>query len=141
MHFIAAIIVGFGLAHAPERGVEAVQPVALHLDVDTALPPTDGRSRRLSESEGRAVVGQLVRFAQECLVEKVTANPRFRDAARTGRVGDLIVEAVPQCHRTIDELITAHDQTYGQGTGEDFVVGPFLDGIPRALDGALRALR
>jgi hypothetical protein len=141
MHFVATIIVGLGLAQAPGPSAEAVLPVALHQDVDAAMPPTDGRSRRLSEGEGRAVVGQLVRFAQECLVERVTANPRFRDAARSGRVGDLIVEAVPHCHRTIDELITAHDQTYGVGTGEDFVIGPFLDGIPRALDGALRALR
>lgn len=135
-----ATILGAVLWLGAAQPVDApiVRPASLHTD-SVVNDVAGGRPTRLSPSENRALIARLVNDAQACIVQKVGDNPEFREAARGGRIGDLIVAAFQPCWSVVDELITAHDRQFGSGSGESFVTGPFLDRIPPILEERLRA--
>ena len=88
----------------------------------TALPP-------MSAQQKSAAVQALVRSATECIARTVIADPRFgkRD------LGDLIVDSMPTCGALVRAMIDAHDRYFGNGTGEAFFMGPYLDVLPTAV--------
>lgn len=75
----------------------------------------------------------LVRRATDCIVHAVKADPRYDDAVRPGDLNDLIVDAMPQCAPVLRVMIDMHDSMYGRGSGEAFLMGPYLDVLPGAL--------
>jgi hypothetical protein len=94
-------------------------------------PSTDstGDSHR-STAEKLAATEQLVRSATQCIVRAVTADRRYGGSAP---VGDLIVDSMPHCLTPIRAMIAAYDRYYGDGAGETFFMGPYLDGLPKAV--------
>jgi hypothetical protein len=79
-----------------------------------------------------AATEPLVRSATDCIVRAVTTDPRYGDKAGTG-LGELIVASVPSCLKPVHAMIDAYDRYYGEGTGEAFFMGPYLDVLPKAV--------
>jgi hypothetical protein len=105
------------------------------LIVSIAAGPTlehDGANLRLSLQQKNAAVQALMRSATECIARTVAADPRFRQAPQT-ELGDLIVASVPRCVGPVRAMIDAYDRHFGDGTGEAFLMGPYLDALPAAV--------
>lgn len=73
----------------------------------------------------------LVRSATECIARNVTADPRF--GRRDTELGDLIVDSMPTCTTQVRAMIDAYDRYFGDGEGEAFFMGPYLDVLPTAV--------
>ena len=107
------------------------------LTVSVAAGPTldrDGAGvRQLSLQQKTAAVQALVRSATECIARTVAAHPRFRKQAPAIDLGDLIVASVPSCVTPVRAMIDAYDRYFGDGSGEAFFMGPYLDALPAAV--------
>jgi len=86
----------------------------------------------LSAQQKIAATEPLVRAATECVVRAVIADPRYGSEAATA-LGDLIVSSMPSCLTPVRAMIDAYDRYYGEGTGEAFFMGPYLDVLPKAV--------
>ena len=62
----------------------------------------------------------------------VIADPRYGDKTGTA-LGELIVDSVPSCIKPVHAMIDAYDRYYGEGIGEAFLMGPYLDVLPKAV--------
>jgi hypothetical protein len=86
----------------------------------------------LSPQEKSAATQPLVRSATDCIVHAVFANPRY-SANDTAGLGDRIVESMPACVAPVRAMMDAYDQYYGDGSGEEFLMGPYLDELPKLV--------
>jgi hypothetical protein len=86
----------------------------------------------LSAQQKIAATERLVRSATDCIVRAVIADPRYGEKTGTA-LGDLIVDSVPSCLTPVHAMIDAYDRYYGEGTGEAFFMGPYLDVLPKAV--------
>ena len=91
-----------------------------------------GSTIQLSVQQKNAAVQPLVRSATECIAGAVLADARFRSNEMP--LGDLIVESVNSCLGPVRAMIDAYDRYFGDGTGEAFFMGPYLDVLPTAVD-------
>jgi hypothetical protein len=107
-----------------------IVPVAV---VPDGLPPLD-RGVQMSMAQKQAAMRSLMNSATECIARNVSANPRFRQLTSAGDVNDLIVDSMPSCAGTVRAMIDAYDRLFGEGAGEKFFMGPYLDNLPRAVD-------
>lgn len=105
-----------------------VLPVAVDRSVLWAPPP----EHTLTLQQKRAAIAPLVSTATECIARTVSANPRFRLANAT-EVNDLIVDSMPTCVDAVRSMIDAFDQAFGEGAGETFFMGAYLDELPGAV--------
>ncbi len=107
-----------------------IVPVA----VDRAVQwPPPQRGTVLSVEQKDAAVRPLVSSATECIARVVSADPRFPAAARGAEFNNLLVESVPPCVDALRAMIDAYDRLYGDGAGETFFMGPYLDSLPDAV--------
>jgi len=86
----------------------------------------------LTFQEKTAATEPLVRSATDCIVRAVTSDPRFA-AEPQSAVGDLIVQSIRSCGTPVRAMIDGYDRTYGEGAGEAFFMGPYLDLLPTAV--------
>lgn len=103
----------------------------------TASNPTmdlDRSALRLSPQQKTAAVQPLVRRATECVARKVVADPRAAARDRPGVLGDLIVASMPSCAELMRAMIEEFDRYFGEGTGESYFSGPYLDALPDAVN-------
>lgn len=103
------------------------------LAVTVATGPIDDPmgAAHLSDQEKSAATEPLVRSATDCLVHAVVADPRYGKAAT--QLGDLIVASMPACVTPVRAMIEAYDEYYGEGSGETFFMGPYLDLLPKLV--------
>jgi hypothetical protein len=94
----------------------------------------EGAPTQLSAQERNAAVQPLVRFATECIARKVASDPQFRTQQPAADLGDLIVASVLSCVAPVRTMIDAYDHYFGEGTGEAFFTGPYLDVLPAAVN-------
>jgi hypothetical protein len=87
---------------------------------------------RLSTQQKNSAMEPLVRSATDCIVHAVTADPRF-ETASAAAIGDMIVNSMPNCVRPVRAMIDSYDRYFGDGTGEAFFMGPYLDVLPKAV--------
>ena len=102
-------------------------------------PAVEAPVRHLSFQQRSAATQPYVRPVTECIASRVAANAKFRKEEPTANLGDLIVEAVPQCLEPVRAMIAAYDQYFGEGSGEEFFMGPYLDVLPGAVTKRLTA--
>jgi len=97
-----------------------------------ATPNVDPDSMRahLTHQERTAAVQPFITRATECVAHSVAADPRSFD---TNKLGDLIVDSMPVCADLMRSMIATYDQYFGEGTGEAFFSGPYLDVLPTAI--------
>ena len=103
---------------------------ALVLSVATGPNVEPNSSISLSVQQKNAAMQPLVRTATDCIVRAVAADPRFRTDAD---LGDLIVDSMPACLTPVRAMIDAYDRYFGDGSGEAFFMGPYLDVLPKAV--------
>ena len=109
--------------------------LVLNVSLDTQMPMPTGApawaqiSVRQKES---ALLPQVLR-ATDCIVRKVSADRRYSNDIRAVDINDLIVDSITACARPVRAMIDAHNRMYGDGSGEAFLLGPYLDVLPAAL--------
>ena|SRR5690348_6440429 len=105
--------------------------VALVISVATG-PLTDPTGSMLTVQQKDAAVQPLVRSATECIAQAVLADTRFR--SHEAALSELIVESMNSCLGPVRAMIDAYDSYFGDGTGEAFFMGPYLDVLPTVVD-------
>jgi hypothetical protein len=106
----------------------AVAALALSAAIGPDIDP-NGSPANLSMQQKNAAVQPLVRSATDCIAKTVTADPRFRKQ----NLGDLIVDSISSCVESVRAMIDAYDHYFGEGTGEAFFMGPYLDVLPKVV--------
>ena len=101
------------------------------LVVAVATDPLSGKTIP-SARETAVATEPLVHSATECIVRAVIADPRYANRP-VAQLGDLIVDSMPACLAPVRAMIEAYDRYYGEGAGEAFFMGPYLDVLPRAV--------
>ena len=114
-----------------------IVPVAV--DYGAAYSPELERDAYMSLQQKRAMVRPLVLSTTECIARTVSADPRFSDLIKVGNVNDLIVNSVPRCLDAVRTMIDTYDRLFGRGAGETFFVGPYLDGLPAAVNALVKS--
>ena len=110
---------------APLAAAALIVSVATAPTVDPTVLPS------LSTRQKSVAMQSLVRSATECIARNVTADPRF--GRRGTELGDLIVDSMPTCTTQVRAMIDAYDRYFGDGEGEAFFMGPYLDVLPTAV--------
>jgi hypothetical protein len=114
---------------APFVGLSLLLTVATGPISDPTTP-----DKHLSAQQKDAALQPFMRSATECVAKTVTADPRFGDRKSAGDLGDLIVDSMPSCTKPVRAMIDAYDRYFGDGSGEAFFMGPYLDVLPTAID-------
>jgi hypothetical protein len=108
--------------------------LALNVSLDAAAPPADPAAwLHMSVRQKEAALLPLVQRATECIVRRVSADPRYNANIRPDAFNDLIVDSIAACGRPVRAMIDGHDRMYGYGSGEAFLLGPYLDVLPAAV--------
>jgi hypothetical protein len=95
-------------------------------------PVTDQAAiAHMSAQQKNAAVQVYVTRATECVARKVSADPRY--ARDPNDLGDLIVASMPGCAEPMRAMIDSYDRYFGEGAGEAFFSGPYLDVLPTAV--------
>ena len=111
-------------------GLSLVMNVSLDAQVPTADPAA---WMQMSVRQKDAALLPLVQRATECIVRRVSADPRYQAELRPDEINDLLVNSIAACQRPVRAMINAHDRMYGDGSGEAFLLGPYLDVLPAAV--------
>jgi hypothetical protein len=104
---------------------------ALVISVATAPMIDPQAAVPMSAQQKSAAVQPLLRSTTECIARTVAADPRFRQPGSD--LGDLIVDSMSTCMPHVRAVIAAYDRYFGEGTGEAFFMGPYLDILPTAV--------
>ena len=108
--------------------------LVLNVSLDTATPSADPAAwLQMSVRQKDAALLPLVRRATECIVQKASTDPRYRAEMRPEDFNDLIADSIMACARPVRAMIDVHDRMYGNGSGEAFLLGPYLDVLPAAV--------
>jgi hypothetical protein len=110
---------------APLAAAALLVGVAIAPDAKPSLSPT------LSMQQKSAAVKPLMRSATECIARIVSSDPRFGQPSAD--LGDLIVDSMPSCALQVRIMIEGYDRYFGEGEGEAFFMGPYLDLLPSAV--------
>jgi len=114
---------------APFVGLSLIVSVATGPITDPTEPGAN-----MSAQQKNAAIQPFVRTATDCIAQTVTADPRYADRKIASDFGDLIVDAMPACADAMRAMIDAYDRYFGDGTGEAFFMGPYLDVLPTAIN-------
>jgi len=109
---------------APLAGAALIMSVA----TGPAIAP-QGPMAQMTAKQKNAAMQPLVRSATECIVRAVMGDPRFGKELPSD-LGDLIAESMPACVRPVRAMIDGYDRYFGEGAGEAFFMGPYLDVLP-----------
>jgi hypothetical protein len=112
-------------------GASLLLNVSLDLNPTPAVEPASWP--RLSVADKSALMLPLVRRATDCIVRRVKADPRYRSGIEPAAVNELIAASFTACRLPVRAMIEAHDQMFGDGSGEAFLLGPYLDILPAAV--------
>jgi hypothetical protein len=98
-----------------------------------ALTPSGVSAASMSAQQKDAAMRPLVRSATDCIVHSVGNDPRLPASVQAGDITELIVDSVPPCLDPVRAMIDAYDRLYGDGSGQAFSLGPYLDALPAAV--------
>jgi len=119
----------------PLFGLSLVLSVSLDLQPPSAEM---GTSVPMLTRQRDAKLLLLVREATDCIMHRVLADPRYNADLRPSEINDLIVDSMAGCVKPVRAMIDAHDRMYGSGSGEAFLLGPYLDILPAAVVGQVK---
>lgn len=117
------------VAFIAKAAVAASLLVPVAVDRNVSWPPPE-RGSTLPAEQKDAVMRPLVSSATECIARTVSADPRFPGLSGAVEINELIAESVPRCVDALRSMIDAYDRLYGDGAGETFFMGPYLDRLP-----------
>jgi len=105
-----------------------------------AGPGLEAPVRHLSIQQRNAAAQVYVRSTTDCIARSVASDRRFRTEDASANLGEMIVDAVPKCLAPVHALISAYDHYFGEGSGEEFFMGPYLDALPNVLMKRVKAI-
>jgi hypothetical protein len=108
------------------------------LEMQTPNAASSSASMQMSARQKDAALLPLIRQATDCIVRRVFADPRYSVELRPSEINDLIVDSMTACVLAVGAMIDAHDRMYGSGSGEAFLLGPYLDVLPAAVVGQVK---
>ncbi len=97
-------------------------------------PSTVFSGANMTAHQKDAVMRPLIRSATDCVVRAVATDPRFHRSEDPAQVNELIVTSMTACADAMRAMISAHDRLFGDGSGEAFFMGPYLDVLPAAVN-------
>jgi len=106
--------------------------LVLHVSLD-AQPPEPAARAQMAMGHKDATLLPLVRRATNCILRRALADPRYSRDIRADELNDVIIDSIEACMRPVRAMIDAHDRLYGNGSGEAFLLGPYLDVLPSAV--------
>jgi hypothetical protein len=106
---------------------------AATLLVGVAGSPVESPTYQLSLQQRDAATRAYVRSATDCIARTVASDTRFRKETPASNLGELIVDSMPKCLDPVRAMIAAYDRYFGEGSGEDFFSGRYLDVLPDAV--------
>lgn len=115
------------LTAAAMLAVSFIVPAAVDRGVVWPLPE---RGAAIATDQKDAQTRPLVSSATDCIARTVSADPRLPVLKNGAELNNLIVESVPSCVDALRQMIDAYDRLYGDGAGETFFMGPYLDALP-----------
>ena len=117
------------------KGVLFGLSLVLNTAVEPYQPPLGPEAVRLQMSvqQKNAVIQPLLHSATDCIARTVASDPKFQVNLPPGDINELIVAAMETCLEQMRAMIDAHDRLFGEGTGEAFFMGPYLEILPRAV--------
>ena len=108
--------------------------VATTLVVSAAAGPmAEPSAVRLTLQQKNTATITYVKSATDCIARAVAADARFRKDDPTTNLAELITDSVPHCVGPVRAMIAAYDRYFGEGVGEEFFMGPYLDVLPEAV--------
>jgi hypothetical protein len=109
--------------------------LVLKVSLDTTIPISVDPSvwTQMSVPQKDAVLLPLVQKATDCIVRRVSANGRYKPNMSPEEINNLIVDSITACRGPVRAMIHVHDRLYGDGSGEAFLLGPYLDVLPAAV--------
>lgn len=109
--------------------------LVLNTAVEPYLPPVEPEAARfqMSPQQKNAVVQPLMRTATDCIVRAVSTDPKFQTTMRPGEINELIVLSMESCLQPMRAMIDAYDRLFGEGAGEAFFMGPYLELLPKLV--------
>jgi hypothetical protein len=123
---------GLGMIAGAIAGLSLVVTVAVEPILHSPLGETAARMQ-MSAQQKKAVMQPLMRSATDCIVRAVTADPNFRISMAPGDINELIVYSMTACIEPMQAMIDAHNRLFGDGSGETFFMGPYLEVLPAAV--------
>jgi hypothetical protein len=108
--------------------------LAGHLVILAATGPIGDDPTRMASrpvTEKAAVVQTLVNRATDCIAQAVAE--KSGGVPQDQQLGDLIVAVMPACADRMRAMIDGMDRNFGDGSGEAFFSGSYLDLLPRAV--------
>ena len=115
----------------------AVAALIVSAAAGPTLEPTAGN---LSPHQKHVAARVYVRQATDCIVRSVASDSRFQRDNPSSNLGDLIVESMPKCLEPVHAMIEVYDRSFGEGAGEEFFMGPYLDVLPDAVLNRIKIL-
>jgi hypothetical protein len=113
--------------------------LVLNVSLDSQTPPLPGSATsshswtQLSVRTKESALLPLVLRATDCILRKVSADRRYSRDTRPSDINDVIIDSISACARPVRAMIDAHNRMYGAGSGEAFLLGPYLDVLPAAV--------
>lgn len=113
--------------------------IGLSLVLNTAVepyqPPLEPEAARmqLSLQQKNAIIQPLMRAATDCIARTIAADAKFQSAMPPEAINELIVSAMETCVEPMRAMIETHDRLFGEGSGEAFFMGPYLEVLPKAV--------
>jgi hypothetical protein len=115
-------------------GLSLVSSAAFDPELTTPAAPAARSGTQMSERQKAAVLRPLIRSANDCVAHAVAADPRFHREDDPAEVNELIVASMETCIAAMRAMIDAHDRLFGEGSGEAFFMGPYLDVLPATVN-------
>jgi hypothetical protein len=109
--------------------------LVLNTAVEPYQPPLESEAARLQMSplQKNAVIQPLMRSATDCIVRAVSTDPKFQASMQPGEINELIVGSMEVCLQPMRAMIDAYNRLFGEGAGEAFFMGPYLEILPKAV--------
>jgi hypothetical protein len=140
---LAASVAGPDSHKAQEMIIESLIGLSLvsNVSLDNPAPAASKRTAwlQMSVPQRDAALLPLVHRATDCILRKALADPRYRADMRPNELNELIVGSIAACAGLVRAMIQAHDRMYGRGSGDAFLLGPYLDILPAAVVQRIKA--
>jgi hypothetical protein len=107
--------------------------LSVSLDAKLPKPPAAAVWNQFAVRHMETGLLPLVRRATDCIIRQVTGDRRYNSDTGSDEINQLIVDSMAACARPVRAMIRAHDRLYGDGSGEAFLLGPYLDVLPAAV--------
>lgn len=112
-------------------------PLALALGLSLATPAAlevggaqQGTYENLTATQKRQLVQPLVADAVACVANAVGQDPKYSPTISSQQMGELIVADMHQCVLESRALVDRYDRLFGDGAGERYFMGQYLDELP-----------